>query len=92
MASAASVVQQLPETMMVSDRMKNVDDWLNKSELVPIEFKHPVEAFASEDDNDSSSNAAFVVNEKDMMLRGNEVVNRHTGTSGSVVFVIRRPG
>jgi len=64
--------------MKVSDRMKDIDGWLTKSKLIPIDFQPKI--------------GDLIIEEKDMMLRGNEVVKRHTGKHGSIAFIVRRPG
>jgi len=84
----------VPERMHVSERMKDVDGWLNKSILIPLDFQQqqPPTTKIVGDDDDDNNNLIPVVTERNMMLRGDEVVQRHMGTYGSIAFVVRRPG
>ena len=62
--------------------MKNTNSWLNKAQLIPIDFEQ--KSFLDGETN--------IVQEKDLLLKGNEVVQRNMGKYGSIAFIVRRPG
>jgi hypothetical protein len=80
--ASAKAVSQVPEYMQLSSIMKNTNSWLNKAQLVPLDFEQ--KSFLDGENN--------IVKEKDMLLKGNEVVQRNMGKHGSIAFVVRRPG
>lgn len=63
--------------MKIPDRMHDVHSWLPSSKLIPLDLQPAI---------------GDLVVEKNMILKGDEVVQRHTGTQGSIVFIVRRPG
>ena len=63
--------------MKIPDRMHDVHGWLPSSKLIPLDLQPAI---------------GDLVVEKNMILKGDEVVQRHTGTQGSIVFIVRRPG
>jgi hypothetical protein len=75
-------VSQVPEYMQLSTIMKNTGSWLTKAQLIPIDFEQ--QSFLEGENN--------IVKEKDMLLKGDEVVQRHMGKYGSIAFIVRRPG
>jgi len=72
----------VPERMYLSDTMKNTKEWLTKAQLIPLDFTKP--SFIDGEDS--------IVTEENIMLKGNEVVERNSGKYGSIAFVVRRPG
>ena len=82
-ASATAVSQKVPEYMQLSSIMKNTNSWLNKAQLIPIDFDQ--KSFLGD-------GAQNIVKEKDLLLKGNEVVQRNMGKYGSIAFIVRRPG
>ena len=82
-ASATAVSQQVPEYMQLSSIMKNTNSWLNMAQLIPIDFDQ--KSFLG----DGETN---IVKEKDLLLKGDEVVQRNMGKYGSIAFIVRRPG
>ena len=69
--------------MQLSSIMKNTNSWLNKAQLIPIDFDQ--KSFLGDGEQN-------IVKEKDLLLKGNEVVQRNMGQYGSIAFIVRRPG
>jgi hypothetical protein len=80
--ASSKAVSQVPEYMQLSTIMKNTGSWLTKAQLIPIDFEQ--QSFLEGENN--------IVKEKDMLLKGDEVVQRHMGKYGSIAFIVRRPG
>jgi hypothetical protein len=78
----SKAVSQVPEYMHLSPIMKNTNSWLNKAQLKPLDFDQ--KSFLEGENN--------IVKEKDILLKGNEVVQRNMGKYGSIAFIVRRPG
>lgn len=74
---AMSSSSSVPDRMKIPDRMHDVHSWLPSSKLIPLDLQPAI---------------GDLVVEKNMILKGDEVVQRHTGTQGSIVFIVRRPG
>ena len=68
----------VPQRMQLTSTMKESKDWLPQASLIPIDF---------------SPNIGDLVTEKiDDTLTGNDAVSQNAGPSGSICFVVRRPG
>ena len=83
LASSAKAVSTVPEYMQLSSIMKDTNSWLNKAQLIPIDFDQ--KSFLGNGEQN-------IVKEKDLLLKGNEVVQRNMGKYGSIAFIVRRPG
>ena len=83
LASSAKAVSTVPEYMQLSSIMKDTNSWLNKAQLIPIDFDQ--KSFLGDGEQN-------IVKEKDLLLKGNEVVQRNMGKYGSIAFIVRRPG
>ena len=81
--ASATAVSQVPEYMQLSSIMKDTNSWLNKAQLIPIDFDQ--KSFLGDGEQN-------IVKEKDLLLKGNEVVQRNMGKYGSIAFIVRRPG
>ena len=66
----------VPSRMHLSDTMKKSADWLASSSLIPIDF---------------SANIGDLVTEEAAVV-GTDILSKNTGPSGSICFVVRRPG
>ena len=62
--------------MHLSDVMKSSADWLQKASLIPINFAPNIGDLVTEDASIVAPN----------------VLSQHAGKSGSICFVVRRPG
>lgn len=76
---AASVLP-VPKRMQLTSLMKNSNKWLPTASLIPIDFAPSI--FGDD----------AVREEKDSVLTGSEAVRLNSGKSGSICFVVRRPG
>jgi hypothetical protein len=83
LGASATAVSKVPEYMQLSSIMKNTNSWLNKAQLIPIDFDQ--KSFLGNGETN-------IVKEKDLLLKGNEVVQRNMGKYGSIAFIVRRPG
>jgi hypothetical protein len=84
MSTSSTTISALASSkaMQLSTIMKNTGSWLTKAQLIPIDFEQ--QSFLEGENN--------IVKEKDMLLKGDEVVQRHMGKYGSIAFIVRRPG
>lgn len=75
----ASETFSVPRRMHLTQAMKNTGDWLVGASLVPIDF--------------APSIGDLVTEQADKTITGIEATkNAHAGPSGSICFVVRRPG
>ena len=77
--TATGMAAVVPERMILTQTMKEAP--LSLASVIPLEFN------AASTTSDSSNK----VQEK-TAISGNEMIQRHMGTIGSVAFVVRRPG
>jgi hypothetical protein len=77
-ASALAEATAVPLRMHLTQTMKNSADWLAKASLIPIDFSPRI--------------GPLVTEKTDSTLAGTKAVANNMGFSGSICFVVRRPG
>ena len=77
-SQAMSTAVAVPKRMHLSSGMKNSKDWLQTANLIPIDF--------------APSIGDLVTEKKGEAIDGSEAVKANSGKSGSIAFVVRRPG
>ena len=75
-AAMATEASSVPLRMHLTDAMKKSADWLAKSSLIPIDF---------------APNIGDLVTEE-AAVAGPDILSQNAGPSGSICFVVRRPG
>ena len=77
-SQAMATAVAVPKRMNLSSAMKNSKEWLGTASLIPIDF--------------APSIGDLVTEKKDKTVNGSEAVKTNSGKSGSIAFVVRRPG
>ncbi len=75
-SAMATEASTVPLRMHLTDVMKSSADWLQKASLIPINFAPNIGDLVTEDASIAAPN----------------VLSQHAGESGSICFVVRRPG
>lgn len=72
----ATEASTVPVRMHLTDVMKNSASWLSKASLIPIDFSPGIGDLVTEQ----------------AKIAAPDVLSQHAGESGSICFVVRRPG
>jgi hypothetical protein len=87
-AELTTLKDEIPSTMQVQPSVRRAD--LLDSLMIEVSFRPKIEEGPTAISSDTSWKEV-TVQESDV-LRGEEMIRRHTGAVGTIVFVVRRPG